>query len=936
MLKFSHTLVFMTLVMLTLSIKTFAMPAKKGNIRYTMSDGSTITVKMFGDEHHHFYTTTDGYILLRDDAGDFRYAAPVNGKITNTNIKATETDKRPDKVKALLNGINKNECLAIMQNAGNMMRKQSRRKIAEESKLTTFPTKGSPKCLCILVEFQDKKFKLDNPYQAFYDQLNKEGYNEAGATGSIKDYFTAGSNGQFTPRFDLYGPVTLPHNMSYYGGNDQGGNDLRPAEMVTEACALLDSQIDFSLYDNDNDGIIDNIYIFYAGYGEADGGPANSVWPHSWDITDAFPGSEYFFDGKQLNHYACSNELKDGAGQTVASIGGFCHEFSHVMGLPDLYSTTYTNAFTPGAWSIMDYGSYNNEARTPPTHTAYERYCLGWVEPVVLNDPCNVTMRSMHHIGHYNDVYMIKCPNKSEYYILENRQQTGWDEYLPSHGMLVWHINFVPDIWNMNICNIGQQYIDIVEADNQPDYYSIEGDPFPGSEGVTSFTDDTEPSMKPWTGEKLYAPITEIKENSGIITFMFKGGEDIFDAVTAEAPVTIKAGGFTAKWKKVSKATGYLLSIYTKAQDGTIKYQDGWIMKETGDVDNYDVTGLMPETTYYYEVRATNGNFYSKASNEIEVTTTEPTIDFMTVNATQATAITEQSFTANWDRLADAEYYTLNVYAMQLGEPFTEMATFTGNSLPEGWSADSKTFDSRGAYSVETPSIRLSDGQNITTRDYPQDVREINLWYRGNSPSTENSITIYGRINGDWVEISKTAPVTNLSGGAEINITEIPAGCRQVKISFSNTQTGNVFIDNIIIGYGGIYEEKTLTEYNGLNVGNVNSHNVTGLAPGGKYSYSVFGHAGELKSKESARISVALPAASGIADTNADECLEFHINGNNIILTAKEGTTAAVYNPNGILLDSKRIDGETVVCHIKKAGVHIVRIGDRTTKVMIW
>lgn len=250
---------------------------------------------------------------------------------------------------------------------------------------------------------------------------------------------------------------------------------------------------------------------------------------------------EYYFDGKKLNHYACSNELRDGGGSIVAGIGVFCHEFSHVMGLPDLYSTSYTSAFTPGEWSVMDYGSYCNKSRTPPTHTAYERYCFGWVEPNVLDNPQNVTMRSMTHIGHYNDVYMIKTPKANEYFILENRQQDKWDKYIPGHGLLVWHIDFVPDIWNMNIVNVSKQYVDIVEADNEPSYYSIDADPFPGTVGVTSFTDDTKPSMTMWDGSKLFSPITEIKEDNGVVTFMFKGGEDIFDPVVAAEPNVVKA-----------------------------------------------------------------------------------------------------------------------------------------------------------------------------------------------------------------------------------------------------------------------------------------------------------------------------------------------------------------------------------------------------------
>lgn len=934
MLKRTHILNFLIFVLLAICTRMSAVPAKRGGIRYTMSDGSAITVRLFGDEYHHFYTTTDGYMLLRNNAGDFSYAAEKDGRLYDTGVRATEADKRTDGVKTMLRSIDKGECMRIMETAGiNLMRK-GRKKIAQESKLTTFPTKGSPRLLCILVEFQDTKFSLPDPYKAFHDQLTKEGYDESGATGSIKDYFMASSNGQFVPQFDLYGPVTLPHDMSYYGGNDADGNDLRPTEMVTEACALLDSSIDFSQYDNDGDGVIDNVYIFYAGYGEADGGPASSVWPHSWDVTEAFPDSKYMFDGKTLNHYACSNELRDGMGKVISGIGVFCHEFSHVMGLPDLYSTTYTNAFTPGAWSLMDVGSYNNNSLTPPLHTAYERYCLGWIEPAELKDPCNVTMKAATHIGHYDDAYIIKTSKESEYYILENRQQAGWDAFIPGHGMLVWHINFVPDIWNMNIVNVGKQYVDIVEADNDRSFYSVEGDAFPGTAGVTAFTDDTTPSMITWTGERLHAPITEIKEKDGTVTFMFKGGEDIFSTVTALEATNVKAGGFTARWAKVDKATGYLLSVYRKDSEGNAAYEEGWTMKEVDDVDSFDVTGLSPETSYYYVVRATNGKFYSKPSNEIMVTTLEPTIDFKTVVAKDATEITPTSFTANWERLSDAAYYTLNVYSMQLGEPFTETASFSDNRLPEGWSSDSKTFDSRSAYCTEAPSLRLADGQSLTTKEYKQDVRSLKFWYRGNSSAEENSLIISGNVNGEWAEISNISPIATTSGGSMFETADIPDGCRQIKVSFKRPNSGYVFIDDLTIGYGGNYSETAMPQFDNINVGDVSAFNVTGLTPSETYSYSVIAHNSGLQSKESARIRVTLPSTSALNTIKTNDKGKIIINDRLITVSSDHTIQSSVYTPTGVLIGTNKA-AKSVTYNVPQYGIYIVKIGDKAYKILI-
>ncbi len=917
----------------------FAMPAKRGVITYTMPDGETLEVQMYGDEFHHYYTTTDGYVLLRADDGTFTYARTENSRLLDTHVRATNVSRRTSEVKAMLRNIDR----AASVEAESLVRKQSARRRAPrfkasatnnyESRLSAFPKTGSPRALVLLVQFSDKKFTLPNPYQAFENQLNQKGYSESGATGSILDYFTASSNGQFTPQFDLYGPVTLSRPMSYYGGNDQSGNDLHPADMVTEACALLDDQIDFSVYDNDHDGVVDNVYIFYAGYGEADGGPAASIWPHSWDLSEAF-SQTFTFDGVSLNHYACSNELRDGQGSIVAGIGSFCHEFGHVLGLPDLYSTNYSSAFTPGNWSIMDHGSYNNQTRTPPMYTAYERYCMNWVSPTILEDPCNVTMRSATHIGHYDDVYLIKTPKDTEYYLLENRQQQGWDTYIPSHGMLVWHIDFVPDVWNMNICNVSKQYIDIVEADNDASSYSIEGDPFPGSANVTSFTDETVPSMKTWNNEKLYAPITEIKEQNGIISFMFKGGQDIFDPVVANAPTDVRAGSFTASWNRVNAATGYLLTVYKVLPDGSTQLDADYDKIEVGNVDSYKVTGLTPETKYAYELRATNGKFFSKASNLVTLTTLEPTIDFKRVEVLSPSDISATSFVAHWRPLDEAEYYSINVYTLQLGTPFSNKVDFTGSALAEGWASDSKTYDSRAAYSVTAPSLRLADEQYLQSPAFSQDVRGLSFWYRGNTSNTGNSIIIYGLSQNGWTEIDRVAPVRNTAGGITYENNSIPAGYSQVRIAFARQSTGYVYVDDVTVYYGGNKEELPLAQYKDHRVGSASSFRVEGLVPGTTYSYSVYAHSDDLRSIESQRMGVTLPLSSGLDDLSAAFGRVVACEGG-FRITSDFREEVRVYDTMGRLVDSFWKESGTVTHRIHHRGLLVVVSRDGAAKVLL-
>ncbi len=474
----------LTLILSLIGVQTaFAIPAPPYPINVKSPDGSTTTLYIHGDERGHYFTDLQHRPLMRTDSG-FRLATAAEAK----HLTALSSSTPP-------------------QVGG-----------------CTFPTTGSPRALVILVEFADNSFTIDNPRQVYTDLLTQPGYNFQGATGSVLDYFTDSSQGQFTPQFDLYGPVKLSQPMAYYGANKPNGDDIRPDEMVTEACQILDDQIDFNTYDADADGVIDNVYIFYAGYGENDTALRNTIWPHSWDIAVPEPngaGRTVYFDNLLINHYACSNELRGSTTDQITGIGTFVHEFGHVLGLPDLYSTSSSAPFTPGAYSVMDRGSYNNNCNTPPYYSAYERYALGWVNPTPLSDPADIQLRSIDNDG-YHDIAIIHTTNPDEFYILENRQLQAWDQYLPGHGMLLWHIDYDPDLWNQNTVNTvaTHQRVDLIEADGILTSTSRSGDTFPGTAQVTTFN-----SFTPWTGETLDAPLTNIVETpTGTITLQFRGG----------------------------------------------------------------------------------------------------------------------------------------------------------------------------------------------------------------------------------------------------------------------------------------------------------------------------------------------------------------------------------------------------------------------------
>lgn len=528
----------------------YAVKAKPGIHTIPQPDGTTIEVMLVGNEHHHMYMTADSVPLRVADDGFMHYATidPATGALTATGVRASATvAARSDAERALVAGI---DSRAVRREVFGRKspRKAARRSISQTGVGVfddSFPRKGDVKALVILVNYKDVKFSTPNPAQYFSDMLMKEGFSEYGGTGSARDYFVDNSMGQFRPEFDCYGPVELPQNRSYYGKNvGFYEEDSAPEDMIIHAVQILDDDVDFSQYDTDGDGFVDNVYVFYAGIGETTpGADSNTVWPHSFNIYSGC-GKVCQADGVTFDYYACSNEWDSGKPD---GIGTFVHEFSHVLGLPDLYDVDYADAeyLTPNEWSVLDMGNYNNDSRTPAGYSAYERNALGWNEPVVLDG--EAIDAELEHIATSNGSYLIPTEKDSEFYLLENRQQTGWDSYLPYHGMLIWHIDFNASKWRLNEVNTtaSHQYVDIVEANNNANSKrttTLRGYCWPGTAKNTSFTSSTTPALKSWAGKETGIAITDIAENGGKITFKVNGGAansgipDI-DADGSDAPV---------------------------------------------------------------------------------------------------------------------------------------------------------------------------------------------------------------------------------------------------------------------------------------------------------------------------------------------------------------------------------------------------------------
>lgn len=515
--------------MLASAITSWAVPAKRGvTFRFAQPDGTVVSLQLGGDERSPYYITTDGYIVIGSE-GRYCYASTdANGEILNTNILAHDPEYRSSEELTLTRDLkNENVRAALFKkNIDTTKKTPTSRSNDQDFKgrlQTRYPTIGNVKTLVILVDYSDVKFTTPNAHDYFTRMLNEEGFSDNGAYGSCRDFYLEASGGKFIGEFDVYGPVELPNKQSYYGANNLWGQDTRPQQMIIDAVAALDEEIDYRDFDLDNDGFIDNVFVFYAGLGEAQGGGASTVWPHQSQIGMS---NKYLYDGVYLNRYACSSEMM--TEEETDGIGTFCHEFGHVLGIPDLYNTDNSLVtYTPGDYSAMDNGCYLGNGKQPPTFSAYERNALGWMGDnlVEISGPATCTLE---HILTSNKAYIINTDKENEFFLFENRQKSGWDGMLPGNGMLIWHIDYDEYVWRQNTTNNNpdHQYIDLVEASGKTGStsLSLRRYPFPGFNKVTSFTFDGKPSFQSWSGKDLGLPITNIQEIDGVITFDVAGG----------------------------------------------------------------------------------------------------------------------------------------------------------------------------------------------------------------------------------------------------------------------------------------------------------------------------------------------------------------------------------------------------------------------------
>ena len=506
-----------------------AVPAKKGVKRtIKLADGTSVVAELKGDEFASYWQADDGKCYVQD--------------IDSRTFKIT------DKAQVVNRGLAKRQ-KANDERIKRFAKRGSKREITGAFSHFT----GTKKGLIILVNFKDVKFGRTHTRTMFDNIANKKGFtNSLGFKGSVKDYFLAQSKGQFELDFDVVGPYTLSQNMAYYGAHTKDGDvDAKAGHMVLEACQMADKDVNYKDYDWDGDGEVDQVFVIYAGFGEADGGSEDTIWPHESMLSASTVGKRYETkDGVNVNTYACGNEnTYDMLGRSrINGIGTICHEFSHCLGYPDLYDTNYGGNFGMGSFDLMCSGSYNGESFCPPNYSAYEKWIAGWITPIVLDKPASVKGMQAQDVKYGQAFVVYNDNNKNEYYLIENRQQSVgiWDKLLPASGMMITHVDYDKNIWELNnvntIVNYSNQYgpgyayldndhqrLTIFHADNEEgaSTKSQAGDLYPFN-GNNSLTDTSSPAATIYQGgTTMGKPITNITQNEdGSIDFDFMGGSN--------------------------------------------------------------------------------------------------------------------------------------------------------------------------------------------------------------------------------------------------------------------------------------------------------------------------------------------------------------------------------------------------------------------------
>lgn len=853
------------------SITANAIPAYPWPFEITQPDGSKLTITMQGDEHGFLAFTDDGFPIVQNAAnGYYEYARLTTRGVECSGIIATDAKKRNAEIQEYLQQLDIPAITNFMAERRNQRR--SIQKAASQFLVNDFPTMGRQRSLVILVEFSDTKFtSIEDPYTYYNNMLNQEGFtHENGANGSARDFYHDCSNGLFDPQFDVVGSIVLPRPLSYYGGDTSELLDTMVYQMVIDACEMADDDIDFSQYDLNNDGVVDNIYFFYAGFGQADSGMNSAIWPHAAKLSEDWHQQMPEHDGVRINRYATSNEIRYGTGSNFkpVGIGTFVHEFGHVLGLVDHYDTGYNGSFHPNTWDTMAAASYNDNQNTPPTFSAFERGELGWLDYVDIT-PSTSGLLPVKELLSSNLAYRLVVPNTDgcEFFVMENRQQQGWDRTLPGHGMLVWHIDQDKEIWQSNQANAdpNHQRIDIVEADKIQTNLSYGGDPFPGMSHVTAY------DFYSWVHENLFS-FDFVEETDSTVNFILRGTDFKPQATTIEMTQVLgQTATFT--WDAVDSGKSYLVTVEQVNDDGSTTIIGEFDRKEYNQPEMVTITGLTPLTDYRVTILSQIGTYLSEPA-VFDFTTTDIKFVETAPIATEATDITATGFTAHWQALEGASTYALTVYKNEYSDVNSEAYGFDDKAegMPTNWTTSSTQY-SQTMFGETKPSLQLTKQDDYLAFAYPGSrIMSLSFWQRSQMTTNQLVVETRNATDEEW----SVAMSVKMSNKGDVVALDIDSAA-MVRIRFER-KGSYALIDDVEVSYI-THNQNPVEHFVDLEASENLQLVISGLPLAENYVYRVRGLQGNQSSAESNSILVAMGhAVTGdvtgdgvvdIADVNA-------------------------------------------------------------------
>lgn len=569
----------------------YGIKATSKIIKIKQPDGTFVSLRIKGDERGAYYLTPDGISVVKNSDGFFRVS-------TSSGFRAAGVSDRL---------FNAGEAVA-----GFSFVNRSNASVQEI------------RSLVLLVQFSDIKFSTVSVKERISEMLNSKGYSYNGATGSAADYFNDNFNGKAVFTFDVSDIITLPNNEKVYGAQTETDNDSNPSKMIADACVEAQKMgVDFSKYDLNSDGKVDNVFVIYAGYNQAEGGDPDTVWPHYGDISSM----KINCNGVTLGFYGCASELKDNSGAILSPIGTFCHEFSHSLGLVDMYDTNYdTEGLSTGMYSslsIMDAGNYLNDGNTPPCFTSIEREILGLSTVEYLAaDKCYV----INPVNNESSIFRLNTSNAGEYFLFECRAKSGWDKYIGGEGLVVYHVDKSNIVyggiesskrWLYNNVNAYAMHeCAKVFPSGGADTKLVCDLFYPGTFGITSISASGEPAFVDWNSKTTGISISGITFKNNTITLNTNGEYALDPSLPKVKNVAFSPYQYDCRlsWIPTTSSTSCKWRIIWKEKSAREYPDTNLLVTEEYSVLIHD---LVPGKDYIIQIESLQGNFVGETYKDI-------------------------------------------------------------------------------------------------------------------------------------------------------------------------------------------------------------------------------------------------------------------------------------------------------------------------------